>query len=653
MCGIAGYLSAEKTAFPPLLLENMCQRLAHRGPDAFGQFREGPIALGHRRLSIIDLSTGDQPLGNEDGSIQVVFNGEIYNYRELRSELQSKGHKFATQSDTEVLVHLYEEVGERVPEYLNGMFAFALWDAPRETLFLARDRLGKKPLYYSSSVRGMRLCFASELKALTVVPGFSDRINPRAVADFLSLSYVPDPDTIYANTFKLPPGHGLMASRDGVRTWRYWQAEIGHDEAEKPEAALEEIRALAQDAVKRRMISDVPLGAFLSGGVDSGAVAGLMATQSTDQVKTFSIGFEDKRFDELEYARIAAKRYHTDHHEQIVSPAIEDVFDVLVNHFDEPFGDSSAIPMLYVARMARKHVTVALSGDGADELFGGYRRYAFGILEERLRNRFPAWFRKSAIKAGAQLYPKFDYLPQMFRAKTLLTNLTTDLSDSYFTSMSTFRDTGLNDVLSTGMRTGLTGYSAREKFRGLFQQVRHGSPLEQMQWVDLQTYLPGDILVKADRATMAYSLEARSPWLDYRMAELSFRLPPSLKVHRGTGKYIFKQAMSPYVSQQVIGRKKMGFSVPLAEWFRTSLKPRFQSLVRSEAMEEFVSPSEVKRIWNEHQSGIHNHDRKLWNLLMLGAWNARHRGGASAEAQQGWSLGARQAEPACSERVSL
>jgi asparagine synthase (glutamine-hydrolysing) len=634
MCGIAGYLAVEKTPLPPLLLERMCERLAHRGPDAFGQFRKGLVALGHRRLSIIDLNTGDQPVGNEDGSVQVVFNGEIYNYRELRSELQSKGHKFATQSDTEVLVHLYEEVGERVPEYLNGMFAFALWDAGRERLFLARDRMGKKPLYYSPSVRGMRLCFASELKALTVLPEFSDRINKRAVADFLSLSYVPDPDTIYENVFKLPAGHGLIATREGMRTWRYWQAEVGGKPTEKPGDAAEEIRLLAQDAVKRRMISDVPLGAFLSGGVDSGAVVGLMATQSADQVKTFSIGFTDKRFDELDYARIATERYRTDHHEQVVSPAIDDVFDVLANHFDEPFGDSSAIPMLYVARMARQHVTVALSGDGADELFGGYRRYRFGILEERLRNKFPAWFRQSAIKFGARYYPKFDYLPQVFRAKTLLANLTNDLSDSYFTSMSTFRDAGLNDVLSTGMRSGLAGYDPREKFRGLFQQVRHGSPLEQMQWVDLQTYLPGDILVKADRTTMAYSLEARSPWLDYRLAELSFRLPSSLKVGGGTGKYIFKEAMAPYVSREVIERKKMGFSVPLAEWFRSSLKPRFQSLVCSEEMEEFVAPAEVKRLWEEHQSRMHNHDRKLWNLLMLAAWNARHRGGASGGLRQ-------------------
>ena len=625
MCGIAGYFAAEKAVPPPWVLEKMCGRLAHRGPDSFGYFQDELAALGHRRLSIIDLSTGDQPLGNEDGSIQVVFNGEIYNYLELRAELQRKGHRFRTQSDTEVLVHLYEEEGERLPEYLNGMFAFALWDAPRARLLLVRDRLGKKPLYYSSAVPGITLCFASELKALTVIPGFSGRVNQRAVSDFLSLSYVPDPETIYENTLKLAPAHALIATRSGIRTWRYWQPEIGADSNPSSEDAAEQIRALAKDAVKRRMISDVPLGAFLSGGVDSNAAVGIMAAESTERVKTFSIGFTDKTFDELAYARIGAERNHTDHYEQVVAPSINDVFDVLVHHFDEPFGDSSAIPTLYVSRMARQHVTVALSGDGADELFGGYRRYYFGVLEERLRNRFPQWFRGSAIKLAGEVYPKFDYLPRPLRAKTLLANLANNIGDAYFTSMSTFRDQGLSDVLSSGMKSGLNGYDPRQKFRDLFQQVRHASPLEQMQWVDLQTYLPGDILVKLDRATMAYSLEARAPWLDYRLAELAFRLPASLKIHGKIGKYIFKKAMEPYVSSSVIQRKKMGFSVPLEEWFRSSLKLLFQQMVLSQDMDEFVERPEVERIWREHQSRMHNHDRKLWNLLMLAAWNARHR----------------------------
>lgn len=636
MCGIAGYLTNDGELPDHTLLKRMCDRLIHRGPDSYGYFIDRQAALGHRRLSVIDLSTGDQPIGNEDGTIQVVLNGEIYNYREIRAELQQKGHRFATQSDTEVLVHLYEEVGERVPEFLNGMFAFAIWDCLRESLLLVRDRLGKKPLYYSSAVRGLRFCFASELKALAAAPGFHPRVNQRAVADFLSLSYIPDPDTIYENVHKLSPGCSLLATRSGVRTRRYWQAEFATDtSASDLESSIEEVRALALDAVKRRMISDVPLGAFLSGGVDSSAAVGLMAAQSRDRVKTFSIGFTAKGFDELKFARMAAERNRTDHHEEVVSASIEDMLPVLVEHFDEPFGDSSAIPTLYVSRMARQHVTVALSGDGADELFGGYRRYSFGMFEERLRSRFPEWFRKSVFRLGGNYYPKLDYLPRAFRGKTLLSNLAQEFGDAYFTSVSAFRDSGLHQVLSPARPRELARYSPREKFRGLFQSVQHLPPLAQMQWVDLQTYLPGDILVKADRATMTYGLEGRSPWLDYRLAELSGRMPCSFKVRGNTGKYVFKQAISPYVPPALLERKKMGFSVPLAEWFRTSLRPVFQSLVLNREMEEFLSLGEAKRIWDEHQSRVHNHDRKLWNLLMLAAWNAWHRRGLRPDVMTG------------------
>jgi asparagine synthase (glutamine-hydrolysing) len=637
MCGIAGYLTRDQGALDPSLLERMCHRLRHRGPDSFGSFVEPPVALGHRRLSIIDLNTGDQPLGNEDGAIQVVFNGEIYNYRELREDLRAKGHRFRTESDTEVLVHLYEEVGERVPEFLNGMFAFALWDSARQRLFLARDRLGKKPLYYTAGAAGMALCFASELKALVLAPGFDQRINRRAVADFLSLSYVPDPDTIYENAYKLAPGSALTATRSGYRVWRYWQPQVEIEPERSLDDRMEEIRWLARDAVQRRMISDVPLGAFLSGGVDSTAVVGLMAEQASGPVKTFSIGFEDKRFDELEYARLAAESHKTDHREQVVSPRIEDVFDTLVDHFDEPFADSSAIPMLYVSRMARRHVTVALSGDGADEMFGGYRRYFFGVLEDRIRARFPEAFRRRVLGTAARYYPKFDYLPRVFRAKTLLGNAADDLAGAYFTSISAFRDGGLERVLGEDTRRELQGYSPREKFRGLFQAVREQPPLEQMQWVDTQTYLPGDILVKADRATMAYSLESRSPWLDYRLAELAFRLPPWYKIRGRTGKYVFKRALAGYIPRRIRERTKMGFSVPLAHWFRTSLKPVFQSLAMAQEMEQFLSLGEVRRLWEEHQSRLHNHDQKLWSLLMLAAWHQRHRAPAAPDAVVEWA----------------
>ena len=552
MCGIAGYIGSADSPPERSVLRRMCDRLQHRGPDGYGVYLDKHVALGHRRLAIIDLTGGVQPLGNEDGQVQVVFNGEIYNFVELRDQLIAKGHFFKTRSDTEVLVHLYEEEGERMPEFLNGMFAFAIWDARRQQLFVARDRLGKKPLYYSFEAPGMRFCFGSELKALCAVPGFTTHVRPTAVADFLSLSYVPDPDTIFREIQKLPPAHSLLVTREKSRLRRYWQPDFHRDRAISWKGAVDEIRSLAADSVERRMISDVPLGAFLSGGVDSSAVVALMARKAPGRVKTFSIGFTSKQFDETWYAGLAARHNRTDHHVETVTPSVHEALETLAEHFDEPFADSSAIPMLYLSRMTRQHVTVALSGDGADELFGGYRRYFYGVLEEQLRRKFPTWFRRSVIRAGAHCYPKLDFMPQIFRAKTLLTNLAQELGDAYFTSMTAFRDEGMDAILSEDMRRALRGYSTRQNYRARFEKVRELPPLEAMQAVDLETYLPGDILVKADRATMAYSLEGRSPWLDYRLAELAFRLPSNWKIHGKKGKYVFKQAMEPYIPRPLL-----------------------------------------------------------------------------------------------------
>ena len=625
MCGIAGYLTNDRVVPDGMPVKRMCDRLIHRGPDGEGYYCAAGVALGHRRLSIIDVSGGSQPMGNEDGSIQVVFNGEIYNFLELRSDLVQKGHHFVTRSDTEVLVHLYEEVGERLPEYLNGMFAFAIWDSRRKELFLARDRFGKKPLYYSSAVAGTRFCFASELKALTAIPGFDAAVNPQSVANFLALSYVPDPDTIYHDVFKLPPAHSLTVTEPGLRLRRYWQPSFVVEPGLQFDNVVEEIRSLAADSVERRMISDVPLGGFLSGGVDSSGVVAFMARKAPDRVQTFSIGFTSKEFDELHFAHMVADRYHTEHREQVVSLSILEMLDTLVQQFDEPFGDSSAIPTLYLARMTRQYVTVALSGDGADELFGGYRRYFYGALEARLRQRFPGWFRRSFFRVAGKYYPKFDYLPQVFRAKTLLGNLACETGDAYFTSMTAFRDEGLSAVLAPELSKELGSYSPRESYRDRFAAVRDLPPLQQMQAVDFQTYLPGDILVKADRATMAYSLESRSPWLDYRLGELACRLPSAFKLNGRSGKHIFKRALAPYVPDEVITRRKMGFSVPLAEWFRTSLKPVFQAQALQPGMERYLSLRETRRLWSEHQSGLHDHSRKLWNVLMLACWESRHR----------------------------
>jgi asparagine synthase (glutamine-hydrolysing) len=609
----------------------MCDRIAHRGPDGYGEFFDGNVALGHRRLSIIDVSGGAQPMGNEDDTVTIVFNGEIYNYQELRKDLLGQGHRFRTRSDTETLIHLYEEVGERLPEFLNGMFAFAIWDSPRQKLFLARDYVGEKPLCYSESVPGLRFCFGSELKTLAGLPGFEPAVEARSVADFLAFGYVPDPQTIFRNVYKLPPGHSLTVTQDGTRLKKYWAPSFTLNPDADFEATVEAIDSLAADAVAKRMISDVPLGAFLSGGVDSGAAVAFMAEQSPSALKTFTIGFTNRAFDERAYARMVAERYHTEHYEQVVSPSIHDCLPTLVRHFDEPFADSSAIPTLYLSRMTREHVTVALSGDGADELFAGYRRYAHALIEERIRARFPDWFRRSFFRYAGRYYPKFDYLPQAFRAKSMLTNIAQDVGDAYFTSMTTFRDESLERALSPEMRQELGGYSARETYRQRFTAKRHLGPLEQMQAVDLETYLPGDILVKADRATMAYSLESRPPWLDPRLVELASTLPRSFKVRGARGKQIFKAVVRKRLPAQILDRCKMGFSVPLAEWFRTSLKPTFRTTVLQPGMHALLEEREVRRLWNEHQSGLHDHSRKLWSVLMLACWWQSFRKSDAAE----------------------
>ena len=436
--------------------------------------------------------------------------------------------------------------------------------------------------------------------------------------------YIPDPETIYQNVYKLLPGHSLQITDSGHRLRKYWEPSFAIDPAPDLPQAVKEIRALAQDCVSCRMISDVPLGAFLSGGIDSSAAVAFMAGHASEPVKTFSIGFTNKRFDELKYARLIADRYQTSHREQVVSPSVHEMLGTLVEHFDEPFGDSSAIPTLYLTRMTRAHVVVALCGDGADELFGGYRRYLFGVLEDRLRSLIPGWLQRPIGTVG-RYYPKFDYLPRVFRAKTLLTNLAQQIGDAYFTSMTAFRDSSLETVLSDNLKKSLGGYSPRESYRERFEAVRDLPPLQQMQAVDMVTYLPGDILVKTDRATMAYSLEARAPWLDYRMAELACRLPTSFKLQGKVGKFAFKQAVAQYVPAAILRRSKMGFSVPLGQWLRTNLKPTFERLVLNAAMEEYLSLKEVRRLWREHQSGYRHHDEKLWNLLMFAGWEARHK----------------------------
>jgi asparagine synthase (glutamine-hydrolysing) len=631
MCGIAGFVTNQEAKADAALTRAMCDRMLHRGPDGYGHFEEGPVALGHLRLSIIDLEGGWQPIGNEDGRLQVIFNGEIYNYLELREELEGKGHRFTTRSDTEVLVHLYEEEGERMAERLNGMFAFAIWDRRPGELFLARDRFGKKPLYYSTTTPGYRIVFASELKAFAAVPGVDFGVRPESVADFLAFSYVPDPDSIYKSIQKLPPATTLTLTAGGARLRRYWTLEFGEDEPEGRAAVESDLGELAADAVTKRMISDVPLGAFLSGGVDSSGVVAYMSRAAAGHVKTFSIGFTSKEFDETGYARQIVERYGTDHYEKTVTPDISEMLGVLVHHFDEPFGDSSAVPSLYLSKMTRERVTVALSGDGADEIFGGYRRYRFGVAEERVRREYLGSFGRRLAAALGKVYPKFDYLPRPLRAKATLMNLGLDLGDAYFSSMTTLRDGGLRAILAPELMASLGGYDPREVYRERFKRVAHLPPLQQMQAVDVETYLPGDILVKADRATMAYSLEGRAPWLDYRIAEYAARLPSSWKIKGLQGKFAFKRLLEPLVPNEILYRPKMGFSVPLANWFRTSLAPVYRETVLAGEADGLVCRAEAGRLLDQHLTGLHDHSRKLWNILMLACWWRRHVRGLAVE----------------------
>ncbi len=598
----------------------MCRQLQHRGPDGAGEWLSDEAALGHRRLSIIDVAGGGQPLGNETGAIQIVFNGEIYNYRDLRRRLIEKGHRFSTDSDTEVIVHLYEEEGEHAPQFLQGMFAFALWDAPRHELFLARDRLGEKPLYYARSVAGFRFCFASELKALTVIPGFEGRVDVTALADYLSLSYVPDPKSIYAGVHKLPPGHSLTVARNGVRLRRYWECPFPSTKRRSFDESVGELQSLAKDAVQRQMMSEVPIGAFLSGGLDSSSIAALAAEGSTDPVRTFSIGFSSDRFNELPYARMAAQRHHTDHRERVVTASMHEMLPVLIRHHDEPFADSSAIPMLYLSKLAREWVTVALSGDGADEVFAGYRHQARAVTEQRIRGLFPGASSRRLLRLASRWSPRT--FPGGVRPRAFVENLAATPADAYFNAMAAFSDEGLLRVLAPGIRSQLAGYSPRDQFHEKFK-ARAGLPiLEQFQSVDMETYLAGDILVKVDRTSMAYSLESRAPWLDHRIVEFAGSLPTDFKLQGSNRKRILRAAMAPYLPGPIVSRRKQGFEVPLAEWLRTSLRTTFEQAVFHANGERFLDLSAVRLLWAEHQTGQANHGRRLWSVLVLAMWSS-------------------------------
>ena len=625
MCGISGIFDTQATrGFTRELIMRINDAQAHRGPDEHDIHLEPGLALGHRRLSVIDLATGRQPLFNASGSVGIVFNGEIYNYRELTAELQALGYHFRTRSDTEAIVHAWSAWGEACVNRLRGMFAFALWDRQRQTLFLARDRMGVKPMHYAWLPDGSFI-FGSELKVLTAHPGFARDLDPLAVEEYFTLGYVADPRCIYRNAHKLPAGHALTLRRGAAgepQPRPYWDVRFTNDSTINLQDAQAELRERITESVRLRMIADVPLGAFLSGGVDSSAVVATMAGLSSTPVQTCSIGFDDPRFDESSYARQVAERYRTNHRMEVVSSDDFDLIDTLAWLYDEPFADSSAIPTYRVCQMARKHVTVALSGDGGDESLGGYRRYRMHLGEEAVRGRLPLALRRGMFGSLGRLYPKADWAPRALRAKTTFQALAMDSVQAYCHSMSQMRSDARQALFSPALQRSLGGYAALDLFRQHGAQAQTDDPLALIQYLDYKTWLIGDINTKVDRASMAHSLEVREPLMDHLLVEWLATLPSDFKIRAGQGKAVFKQAFEPLLPHDLLYRPKMGFSVPLAAWLRGPLRDRVRQALLGERIRGcgFFNPETVSRLIDEHNSGLRDHATALWMLLMFEAF---------------------------------
>lgn len=628
MCGLVAIFHSRDRREPDReQLSRMNEQQHHRGPDEGGLHLEPGVGLGHRRLSIIDLSEGQQPMASADQAQWLVYNGEIYNFMQLRGELAARGHVFRTHSDTEVILHAWREWGEDCVQHLRGMFAFVLWDRARQTLFMARDRLGVKPLYYSLLDDG-RLLVASELKGLTCHPQLSRDLDPQALEDYLALGYVPEPRSIYRRVAKLAPGHSL--------TWRHGEAEprphCYWDLPYRPLAAMEdgeavfELTARLREAVDIRLVAEVPLGAFLSGGVDSSSVVAMMAQVSGEPVNTCAIGFGERDYDESGYARQVAERYHTRHVAKQVDPDDFSLFDKLVDLYDEPFADSSALPTYRVCELARQRVTVALSGDGGDEGLAGYRRYGWQLQEQRQRDAIPAPLRRLIGGLGA-FYPDMPRAPRWLRARATLRAIGRDPVAGYLQLHSVLDGDTRALVYSDGMQRELQGYSALEVMRAHAARAPTDDPLSLVQYLDYKTYLPGDILTKVDRASMAHGLEVRVPLLDHRLVEWLSGLPNGFKQRDGQGKWLLKKAMEPYLPHDVLYRRKQGFAVPLSKWFRGPLRARLHDALLGGGLADtgWFTRRGLTRLLEEHDRGIRDRSQALWSLLMLDAFLRREQ----------------------------
>jgi asparagine synthase (glutamine-hydrolysing) len=623
MCGIVGIVRNGKQSVDQALVSRMCEAIRHRGPDEDGFYFKDHVGMGMRRLAIIDLAGGQQPIHNQDRSAWIVFNGEIYNYRELREKLEKLGHTFYTNSDTEAIIHAYDQYGSDCPKHLRGMFAFAIWDERTEELFLARDRVGKKPILYAQ-VNG-DFVFGSEFTALLLHPAISREVDTEAIDHYMSFMCVPAPMTAYKAIRKLEPGHSLRLRKGEIKTEQYWQPDftrkVDISEREAGEQAIEILR----DAVKVRLMSEVPLGAFLSGGIDSSAVVALMSEESSEPVKTFSIGFEEQDFSELQHARRIAEHVGADHHEFIVKPDALEVLPLLVEHYGEPYADSSAIPTYYVARETRKHVTVALNGDGGDESFAGYERYAAMRLAERY-HRIPALLREGVVQQAIGLIPSSETKRSRARdVKRFIEAASLPKVERYLRWVSVFNTDAKQNLYSDSFAHETESSSVKKLLDPWFVRANGTGIIDATLEADIMTYLPNDLLVKVDIATMAVSLEARSPFLDHHVIEFAASLPENLKLRGLTTKYLLKRVLKKLLPAENLDRRKMGFGVPIGHWFRGRLQPFLRETLLSEKSlkRELFKPEIVRQMVELHTRGERDHSHQLWTLLMLELWFQR------------------------------
>lgn len=621
MCGIAGFTRTDSTRYPAEeVLDNMGNAILHRGPDASGNYVDDDVALRHQRLSIIDLSeTGHQPMFSNDERYVTVYNGEIYNFPELREELQRDGHQFRGQSDTEVLLALYERIGKAVLDRINGFYALAIWDRVEKTLFLARDRLGKKPLYYSFN--NGQLVFASEIKAILQVPGMQREIDKEALVDFFHYQYVPDTKCIFSNMEKLPAGHWMELKNGKLEVRQYWDISFAGKTAKSEEEITSTLLKNLDQSVQSRMVSDVPLGAFLSGGVDSSAIVGLMANASNEPIKTCSIGFDEERFNELEHSKKIAEQFGTNHKEYIARQNLEQDFLKITGFFDEPFADASLIPTYYVSELARKTVTVAISGDGGDENFAGYSKYLTDYRENRIRNKIPAVLRRSVLKSLAEMIGRPNN-SVLRKANSLLSTLAAEPDYAFFTTNCFFNADLWQKIINDDLRGAVDGYDPSEYTRQYYRSADTDDHLQKLLYTDIKTYLVGDILVKVDRMSMANSLETRAPLLDYKLMEYVATIPANLKLRDNETKYILKKSLEKLLPDDILYRKKMGFSIPLAEWLTNEFNNLFEDtvLASDSGISNYFDTDMIKNTWQAHLAGNHNHSDELWSMLIFETW---------------------------------